>query len=103
MQTFDVIFTYFCSCFVDGLSEALTDPKRCSTNLIFDYVRANRDQKVVNRHIVETFDASCSILFNCYKHIMEVFIFHPRVSLHYSRCTFSLDYSSDQDKDINPF
>ena len=47
MQTFDVVFTYSCSCFVDCLSEALTDPKKSLTNLIFDYVRPNRDQKLL--------------------------------------------------------
>ena len=42
MHSSDVAFTYSCSCFVDCLSEMLTNPKRCSVNLIFDYVRANK-------------------------------------------------------------
>ena len=70
-------FHLSCSCFVDCLSEVLTDPKRCSTNLMLDYVWANRDQK--DRYTVENFDATCSILFSSYEHIMDVFIFDSLV------------------------
>ena len=45
--------------------------------------------------------SACSILFSCYEHIVEVFIFDSLVSLHYSRRTyFSLGYSPDQNKNI---